>query len=121
MRLMFEPDGLLIFAVGFERWNPARWRFDAGTSELNITIPRLGIDAFVSFENAANEGEIKRFDAGAKTIVYDYADSTDSLYFQGIKYYPEHIWNRRCGLPSDTTSGDGANAGRSDINFEAQH
>jgi hypothetical protein len=86
MKLQFEPNGQVLFRVGFEFWSPARWRLDSAVSELRITIPRLRTDQIAPFEEDASHGFIKAFDPATKTVIYRFTDSTDVLTFAGLVY-----------------------------------
>jgi hypothetical protein len=86
MRLVFDPGGSLLFQVGFEFWNPARWQYDSAAGELRITIPSLSQQDARALAEDVRRGDIKRFDAKAKTVVYQYTDSTFSLTFAGVIY-----------------------------------
>jgi len=91
MHLIFRPDGRLMFAVGFEYWNPARWQYDSVTRELRITIPKLGASDTATFHEDVRQGFIKRFDPRAKTLTYQYSDSTFTLMFAGFVYVRDSV------------------------------
>jgi hypothetical protein len=86
MRLVFEPGGSLLFQVGFEFWNPARWEYDSASGELRITIPTLSQQDTLALAEDVRRGDMKRFDAKTKTAVYQYTDSTFALTFAGVIY-----------------------------------
>ena len=86
MRLVFEPGGTLVFQVGFEFWNPARWQYDATAHELRVTIPKLRSEDVATFQEDVDRGAVKSFDVKKKVVTYQFSDSTRALDFAGFLY-----------------------------------
>ncbi len=91
MHLIFRPDGRLTFAGGFEYWNPAQWQYDSAVGELRITIPKLSAKDTGTLQEDLRQGFIKRFDPRAKTVTYEYSDSTFTLTLAGFVYVRDSV------------------------------
>jgi hypothetical protein len=85
MRMIFSPDGQLIFEGGMEFFNPGRWDLNPLQEELIITLPQASDEKIQIFKLSVGDG-VKRFDREAKRVVYQFNAETSSLNVAGWSY-----------------------------------
>jgi hypothetical protein len=88
MRMIFEPNGRLLFEGSFESWNPSSWTLDRKKRELTLKIRDIDDDSlFVQNFHAEQKGSRMRVDKVARTITYEIDESTRSLNFMNWFFY----------------------------------
>jgi len=85
-KIVFRPDGNLVFEGGFASLNPSYWQYDEIGNELYFIIPNVTDEMLVG-KIKRGRGQIKRVDQINRSLIYDFDSKTEVFDFMGWNYF----------------------------------
>ena len=85
-KIIFRPDGNLVFEGGFADLNPGYWQYDEIAQELYFIIPKV-TDEMLHKSIRRGRGEDKRVDQSKRSLIYDFDSKTEVFDFMGWNYF----------------------------------
>jgi hypothetical protein len=84
-KIIFRPDGNLIFEGGFASLNPSYWQYDEAAQELYFIVPKV-TDEMLENRIKRGRGEVKRVDRNNRSLIYDFDSKTEVFDFIGWNF-----------------------------------
>jgi len=100
-KIIFRPDGHLVFEGGFASLNPSYWQYDEIVQELYFIIPNV-TDEMLIGRIKRGRGQVKRVDQINRSLIYDFYPKTEVFDFMGWNYFKKSDYYRN---DSKLTSG----------------